>query len=219
MPESPRPLTTAVTPSGVLQLVRAAAQRGLLDDVESLASGLEHAGWRRDTHGGWWTYEHDPAWTLGSSVDPAGFSAFATGADDLVAAAADEVASHLSGGWHRRTGRGRAGRLRRSALAGRSGQRGAVLHPTKTVQLPHKTIEVPCSLQLAASRPDAPSDWQPPDHERSRRVVREGSALRRWYLAAQEDLPDDVVQALALDEDPSVVAALEAGARQRGQWR
>ena len=50
-------------------------------------------------------------------------------------------------------------------------------------------------------------------------MVREGSVPRRWYLAAQEDLPDDVVQALTLDEDPAVEAALEAGARQRRQWR
>jgi len=219
MPESPQPLTTPATPTGVLELLEAAVQRGLLDDAESLASGLERAGWRRDTQGGWWTYEHDPAWTVGSSVDPAGFSAFATGPDEVVAAAADEVASHLSGGGVD----GLVG-VDLDDLGARLWQAGAVsvelyFSPAKTVELPHKSIEVQCVLQLAASRLDAPSDWQPPDHERSRRVVREGSALRRWYLAAQEDLPDDVVQALALDEDPAVVAALEVSARQRGQWR
>lgn len=219
MPESPHPLTNPAPPTGVLQLIEEAAHRGLLEDAKSLASGIERAGWYRNTHGGWWTYEPDPAWRLGSTIDPADVSIFATGSDAVVTAAADQVASHLTVGGVEGLVGGEADELGVRSWRGSAVSVDLYFSPTKIVDFPGKEIEIPCCLQLALARQDVPSDRQPSDHERSRRLARSGTPMQRWYLAAQDDLPVDVVQALALDDEPSVVAALEAGARQREHWR
>ncbi|MBC3761824.1 hypothetical protein ACUN7V_17115 [Quadrisphaera oryzae] len=219
MPESPHPLTNPAPPTGVMQLVEEAAHRGLLKDGDSLASGIERAGWRRDTHGGWWTYEPDPAWRLGSTIDPADVSIFATGSDAVVAAAADQVASHLTAGGVEGLVGGGADELGVRSWRGSAVSVDLYFSPTKTVDFPGKKIEIPCCLQLAVARQDAPSDRQPSDHERARRAAQSGTRMQRWYLAAQDDLPADVVQALALDDEPAVVAALKASAGQRERWR
>ncbi|MEJ5946347.1 hypothetical protein WDZ17_13700 [Pseudokineococcus basanitobsidens] len=70
---------------------------------------------------------------------------------------------------------------------------------------------------------DAPSEGRPADPARDLRVVREGSAIARWYLTGHDHLGDDVVDLLARDDDPVVVAALAARdkhrrfAREQGQ--
>jgi len=136
-----------------------------------------------------------------------------------VAAAADQIASHLTASVQQGLTTGGTDDLGVRTWQGAAVEVELSLDPTRTVDLPHKTIEMPCTLHLAVARRDVPRGGQALDQVRSHRVAREGTPLQRWNLAGQEDLPDDVVQALALDTDPAVVAALGAGSRQRQLWR
>ena len=77
---------------------------------------------------------------------------------------------------------------------------------------PHR---VPVMMQLALERADAPPEGYAPDPQCARRRATEGSAIARWYLAGEDTLPDDVVEPLAADDDPSVVTALQMNEGQR----
>ncbi|MDH6238388.1 hypothetical protein [Cryobacterium sp. CG_9.6] len=71
-------------------------------------------------------------------------------------------------------------------------------------------VRVPAHLQFAIERIDTPSEGLPRDDERALRVARTGSPVARWYLAGEDDLPDDIVELLRHDEDPAVSAAVDA---------
>ena len=198
--------------------MRAATVEELLADSESLAGGLEHAGWRRGISGGTWVCAADPAWTVQSSVHPPSLSVFARGEDVVVAEAAGRIAEHLSAP----EGHGLVPGQPDPDWRSWSAPAVAVtlyIFPTRTVGHPPHLIEMPGSLQLALERSDAPNEGLSSDPARARKVAREGSAMQRWYLAGEEDLPEDVVQVLAQDDDPEVVAALAVGARQRQAYR
>ncbi|TXR51666.1 GNAT family N-acetyltransferase [Quadrisphaera setariae] len=213
-------LTSPDVPEPVLAVLREAVVAGLLDDADSLAAGLERAGWRRGRSGGRWTCPSHPGWSVQSAEHPPSLSVFADGEHEVVAGASTRLARHLGSGG---TGRPLDHELDPDRLDWPRWTTADVevsLHLSPfpaPLPLPDhlEALAAPCSLQLAVQRTDAPPEGLPWDHERALRVARHGSPVARWYLAAQDDLTDDVVEVLRNDEDPAVVAALDDGASQR----
>ncbi|MEH3078764.1 MAG: hypothetical protein PGN11_19230 [Quadrisphaera sp.] len=213
-------LTGPGVPEPVLGILREAVVAGLLDDADSLAAGLERVGWQRGWNGGHWTCPTHREWSVQSSAHPPSLSVFADGEHEAVAGAFTFLARHLGSGG---TGRPLDHELDPDRLdwprwttadveVSLHLSRFPSLHP-----LPDRleALAAPCSLQLAVERTDAPREGLPWDHERALCLARHGSPVERWYLAAQDDLTDDVVEVLQDDDDPVVVAALEDGAHQR----
>ncbi|MGQ7352971.1 GNAT family N-acetyltransferase [Quadrisphaera oryzae] len=212
-------LTAPDVPGPVLDLLRAAVTAGLLDHADSLAAGLQQAGWVRERSGGRWTCPSHREWSVHSSAHPPRLSVFTEGEREVVHGAFTLLARHLGS-----AGPGRP--LVHQVDPDRLDWPGwttsdvevslnASSHPWAPPPEHLRALAAPCSLHLAVERRDAPRDGLPWDHERALRLARHGSRVERWYLAAQDDLTDDVVEVLGRDDDPAVVAALDDGARQR----
>ena len=206
-------------PEVVLLLLRHAVGADLLTSTESMAAALTASGWVREVGSGSWSCAADPRWSVQSAGHPPGLSVFCTGDPQHLA--------HLTRALHALLDSGGVEGLRVGAVqpgeadpgwrtwsTGRPGEQVILL---LHVGEQHRVNEhqVPALLILEVERADTPHEGLPPDPERARRLAREGSATTRWYLAGEDHLPEDVVDLLAADEDPAVVAALEANEGRR----
>ncbi|MBC3762016.1 hypothetical protein ACUN7V_12445 [Quadrisphaera oryzae] len=213
---------TSAASAVVLDLVRAAADDGLLDDVGSLADGLTVRGWRRHRRGGVWVLDHPSDLTTWTSLTPPTLSVHLGSADDDAARAAladmlvrlEEVlgvppqrdASHepdqFSAFWAPEEVPG----LHVSAT----------LHPAASALVRNGDDTAPEAwLQVQVLREGGAGEADEHDPERARRLAREGTAVERWYLAGQRALPPDAVAALEEDDDPLVVSAVHGHAHIR----
>ncbi|NAZ75976.1 hypothetical protein GTQ99_11210 [Kineococcus sp. T13] len=202
-------------PEAVLLLLERAVGGDLLGGgVEAMAAALAATGWVRGVGSGSWSCAADPSWSVQSAGLAPGLSVVCTGGPaDLL---------HLTGALRALLDSGRAGAVRpgepdpdwRTWSAGRAGEEVVLLLHVGEEHRVNRHL-VPALLVLEVERADTPHAGLAPDPERARRLAREGSATTRWYLAGEDHLPEDVVALLAADEDPAVVAALEAGAGRR----
>lgn len=208
----------------------AAAVSGfLLDDVESLAAALAGAGWKRGIHGGQWIRVGAPAWSAFSLPRPPCVSFFFTDDDaEAVLLTARRIACRIDESAGLEPAGVRPGWITGSLDEWRTAdeddpsmdEASWVGGPVRISLFPQPgrrrgRVQMPPDLQLAIERRDAPADGLPRDDDHSRRVAETGSPIARWHLAGDDALPDDVVDRLAGDDDPAVVAALAANARQR----
>lgn len=197
-------------PVGVEGLLQRAVQSEVLGSVESMALVLSETGWARGLRSGSWSYVVDPLWSVESAGHPPALSIFVRGSDALQ--------ERWTASLHALLNSGQMGPLCR-AEARWSWNRWFAGDIEISVSLsrqkwlgPHR---VPAMMQLAVERADAPPEGLAPDPECARRRATEGSSTARWYLAGEDILPDDVVELLAADDDPSVVVALQLNEEQR----
>ncbi|NIZ89868.1 hypothetical protein [Kineococcus rubinsiae] len=200
----------ADVPAGVLLLLRDAVGGRLLTDADGMAAVLTAAGWVRGTVGGSWACVEDPSWTVESVAHPPGLSVFTVGWDHDVARAVTRLGARLDAGEAGLVPGGEPDAEWRRWSAG-----AALVLLQHARQRWWGTRLAPAMLQLAVQPAGAEHEAPAPDPERARRVARAGSPVARWYLAGDATLPDDVVDLLAADDDPLVVAALTAGEGQR----
>lgn len=213
----------------VLSVMRTAVSDGLLSDADSLAAGIEAAGWLRAVDGGHWYCPDAPSWALLSSDHAPNLAVFLTDEDaSVVFTTGQELARRLdqnedlhqteSGAgwpawslddprWTQRNGLGAdwvmwdGGPARMSLIVQPAYQPGRHRSP------PH--------LHFQIERLDTPAEGLPADPDRARRIATSGSPVARWYLAGEADLPEDVIDTLRHDSDPAVVAAIESGEKYR----
>jgi hypothetical protein len=226
----------------VLSVTRKAVSDNLLSDANSLAAGIEAAGWVRAVDGGHWYCPDEPSWSLLSSDHAPNLAFFLTDEDAAaVFTTGQELArrldqnedlhQHESGPdwptwslddprWTERTGLGpdwvmwEGGPARISLIVQPAHQPGRHRAP------PH--------LHFQIERLDTPSEGLLADPDRARHIATSGSAVARWYLAGETDLPEDVIDVLHRDPDPAVVAAVVSGkkfwtmhaaAQEHTRWR
>lgn len=210
-------------PEAVHALLDAADANGLLRDGESLAAGLVEAGWTPEVESG--RFGSD-GWDLLASAWAPSVSVFFEGDTASVRARALAVASVLRtttgalrtegpdwSGWAVDDGRWDAHEI--DWLEGTA--RGVVIHLYTAGETEAGPGTLPAHLHLSLARADTPSEGLPRDDERSRRVVREGSVVERWFLVGERELPDDVIVALEDDPDSRVRAAAESERGYRGR--
>jgi hypothetical protein len=213
----------------VLSVTHSAVSGGLLSDVDSLAAGIEAAGWVRAVDGGHWYYPDEPSWSLLSSdyapnvavflTDKDAVTVFRTGQELSRRLDQDEgLRRHGSGPgwpawsqddprWSEWTGLEAAWEMWKGGPARISLNVQPAYQPG-----PHR---VPPMLHFQIERLDTPPEGLPADPDRARHVARSGSSVARWYLAGGNNVPQDVVDTLRRDEDPAVVAAVESGEKLR----
>lgn len=197
-------------PVGVVSLLQRAVSGDALARVERMALALTETGWLRGRGSGSWSYASDPSWTVESAGHPPSLSIFVRGSDDEQEEATDALHDLLDAG--------RAGLVSRAAPAwswSRWLGGGVEVSLSLSRQSWLGSRRVPAMMQLAVEPADAPAEGAAPDPQSARRIAADGSAVARWYLAGQLHLPDDVVDVLAADEDPSVVTALDLNEEQR----
>ncbi|GAB3216291.1 hypothetical protein GCM10027586_07960 [Kineococcus gypseus] len=205
-----RLLQRAVGAMGARRTEDAAVGPGVLDSVEAMAAALAETGWVRQVPSGAWAYRADPSWTVQSAAHEPIVGIFTSG--EL------ERLLHLTAALHALIESGRVGAMR----AGRA-QHGWSTWSNARVRLSLyegeeqrvNTHLVPGLVQLHIQRVDSPVHKPALDPQLARRLARDGSALTRWYLAGEDELPEDVVAVLAADREASVVAALDANAGRR----
>lgn len=213
----------------VLSVTRSAAGGKLLSDVDSLAAGIESAGWVRAVDGGHWYCPGEPAWSLLSSDHAPNLAVFLTDEDAApVFTTGQELARRLDQeeglrrrgsdpgwpSWSREdprwaewTGLGADWVMWDGGPARISLNVQPAYQPGRHRSPPH--------LHFQIERLDTPPEGLPADPERARRIIGSGSPMARWYLAGEVDLPEDVIDALRHDMDAAVVAAVESGEKFR----
>lgn len=198
------PTDEGIAPDGVFEVVRLAVQKDLLSSIESLAAGLTGSGWIRETPPGLWRHRTIPGWSVVSMDHAPNASIFFTGSDEAVSDTEMRIRGEFDGG--------AVGDLRRriedphwTIWSGGEVVISLNAEPTRR----HEQYVVPATMQLAVERSDTPAEGLAPDPERARRIARTGSPLQRWHLAAERDLPEDVIELLRQDRDPAVAAAIE----------
>lgn len=205
---------TRTVPEGVRTLLHDAVRGHLLEHVDAMAAALLQAGWTRETAGGSWSYTADPTWNVVSSDHAPHVSIFTQERHEALTQLASSIIAFVESG--------QAGPL---LPGGRdpdwrvwsSGK--AVISMNVSPERRLRTHLVPAVLHLALGRPDTPLEGLPADPRRARQLAREGSPVARWYLAGEDQLPDDVVALLATDHDPTVVVALNKNSQQRRDAR
>jgi hypothetical protein len=214
--DAPAPL-----PDAVRALLQVADADTLLRDAESLAAALTDAGWTPEVESG--RFGTDDGDLLSSAWAP-NVSVFFEGDETEVRIRAQAVASFLSSrpgrwsfrtdgddwsGWTLHDTRWTMGDwMATYPLEWRGGDVVISLYVRPDHQ-PGKVL-APANLHLAIEREDTPEDGLPRDDDRARRVLRDGSVIDRWYLAGEQELPDDVITALENDPDSRVRAAAES---------
>ena len=197
-------------PVGVVGLLQRAVQSEVLGSVESMALVLSETGWARGLRSGSWSYGADPSWSVQSAGHPPALSIFVCGSDALQ--------ERCTASLHTLLNSRQLGPLCR-AEARWSWNRWTSGDIEISVNLSHQKWigphRVPAMMQLAVERADAPPEGFAPDPQSARRRATEGSAIARWYLAGEDNLPDDVLELLAADDDTSVVTALQMNEEQR----
>lgn len=218
-------MTTDAVLDKVLSVTRGAVGEGLLSDVDSLSAGIEAAGWVRAVEGGRWLCPDEPSWSLWPSGHAPNLAVFFEDEDAAVVFTTGQKLSRLldhDQGLHRQGldpgwPAWSPDDLRWTQWTGLEADwvmwDGGPARISLNVRPAHQLgrIRVAPHLHFQIERLDTPSEGLPPDHDRARRITRSGSSLARWYLAGEADLPEDVVNALSRDGDPTVVAAVEAG--------
>ncbi|MDF2990355.1 MAG: hypothetical protein K0S37_869 [Microbacterium sp.] len=208
-------------PEAVGALLDAADADTLLSDAESLAEGLAGAGWTPEVESGRFGADE---WDLLSSAWAPNVSVFFEGGEVEVRARAQAMASVLSARPERWVFRTDGDDWSSWTLDDPRWSEGDVMaadplewHGSGVVVSLYVRPEVqpgkvlaPANLHLAIERADTPPEGLPPDDDRARRVLREGSVVDRWYLAGEHDLPGDVIAALEADPDSRVRAAAES---------
>lgn len=215
-------MTTDLVPDAVRALLEAADADTLLRDAEGLVEGLTDAGWTPEVESGRFGIDD---WDLLSSAWAPSASVFFESDETEVRVRAQAVASFLSSrpdrwafhaegddwsGWAIDDPRWAQGDWMATHPLEWHG-RGVVVSLYVRPDYQPGRVLAPSNLHLAIERADTPADGLPRDDERSRRVVREGSVVDRWYLAGEHELPDDVITALENDADSRVRAAAESG--------
>ncbi|WP_432572622.1 hypothetical protein [Kineococcus sp. SYSU DK005] len=217
-------------PQGVLLLLQRATGAGLLSSVEAMATALTETGWVRGTTSGSWSCAADASWTVQSADHAPNLSIFRQGNDqqeyERLLHLADALRALIDAA---EVAAVRPGEPDADWSTWSGGEVVLMLNVTPQRQLdaPGKSGEpgryrLPALLHLALERADTPAQGLPFDLARAHRLARQGSAIARWYLAGEDLLPEDVVALLAADEDPAVVAALNANEEHRRseqQWR
>lgn len=213
----------------VLSVTRAAVSGGLLSDADSLAAGIEAAGWVRAVDGGHWYCPDEPSWSLLSSDHAPNLAVFLTEEDAAaVFTTGQELARrldqneglHLDGSdtgwpaWSREDPRWAEWSGHEADWVMWDGGPARISLSVQPAYQPDRH-RVPPHLHFQIGRLDTPPEGLPADPDRARRIVDSGSPVARWYLAGESELPVDVIDALRRDSDPAVVAALESGATYR----
>ena len=197
-------------PVGVVGLLQRAVQSEVLVTVESMALVLSETGWARGLRSGSWSYGVDPSWSVESAGHPPALSIFVRGNDGQQERWTESLHALLNSG--------RVGPLRRAEPVwswSRWFAGDVEISVSLSPQSWHGAHRIPAMMQLAVERADAPPEGLAPDPQSARRTATEGSAIARWYLAGEDTLPDEVVEMLAADDDPSVVTAVQMNEEQR----
>jgi hypothetical protein len=197
-------------PVGVVGLLQRAVQSEVLVTVESMALVLSETGWARGLRSGSWSYGADPSWSVESAGHPPALSIFVRGNDGQQERWTESLHALLNSG--------RVGPLRRAEPVwswSRWFAGDVEISVSLSPQSWHGAHRIPAMMQLAVERADAPPEGLAPDPQSARRTATEGSAIARWYLAGEDTLPDEVVEMLAADDDPSVVTAVQMNEEQR----
>lgn len=212
------------TVNAVVAITNAATQSDLLDEGDALAAGVHATGWIRGVQGGWWLRPAQPSWSLLSSEHPVGFAIFFEDENPaIVFATAQDIARRIDAEvpgvereaespdwstwalddprWDEEWDGGGPDWVNWGG-----GQARVALNVDPERQLGRFRVRPHLHLQI--ERTDTPHEGLPADDERSRRVTREGTPIARWHLAAQQQLPIDVIDALTLDDDPAIVVAI-----------
>lgn len=208
-------------PDAVRALLDAADADTLLRDADGLAAGLSGAGWAPEVESGRFGID---GWDLLSSAWAPNASVFFEGDETEVRERAQALASFLSArperwtfrtegddwsGWAIEDARWSEGDwTATSPLEWHGG--GVVVSLYVHPDYRPGAVLARSNLHLAMGRADTPADGLPRDDDRSRRVVRDGSVVDRWYLAGEQELPEDVIVALENDPDSRVRAAAES---------
>ena len=222
-------MTTDAVLDKVLSLSHSAVVGHLLSDADSLAAEIGATGWIRSIDGGHWHCPDEPPWSLLSSNHAPNLAVFLTDEDAATVFTAGQdlarrldrlagVSRHGIGPgwptwslddprWAEWNGLGPDWVMWSGGPARISLNVSPAYQPGRYRAPPH--------LHFQIERLDTPSEGLPVDHDRARRIVRSGSPVARWYLAAKNDLPQDVINALQRDEDTAVVAAVESGEKFR----
>lgn len=206
---------TVELPEAVLALLAADANTLLLDG-ESLAAGLTDAGWTPEVESGRFSAE---GWDLLSSAWAPSVSVFFDGDTASVRERALAVASALRAmttefrtegpDWSTWTVDDKRWNTEEIDWLQGAG-RGVVVSLYTAGETSLGPHSLPAHLHLSIARADTPSEGLPRDDDRSRRVLREGSVIDRWFLAGERELPDDVIAALEDDPDSRVRAAADS---------
>lgn len=213
----------------ILAMTHSAVRGKLLADVDSLAIGIEAAGWARAVDGGHWYCPGEPAWSLLSSDHAPNLAVFLTDDDaTTVFRTGQDLARRLDRAeglrrhgpdprwpswspddprWAEWTGLGADWVMWDGGPARISLNVRPAHQPGRHYSPPH--------LHFQIGRLDTPSEGLPADPERARHTVNSGSTVARWYLAGEVDLPEDIVNILRRDPDAAVVAAVESGQKFR----
>jgi len=197
-------------PVGVVGLLQRAVQSEVLGSVESMALVLSETGWARGLRSGSWSYGADPSWSVESAGHPPALSIFVRGNDGQQERWTESLHALLNSG--------RVGPLRRTEPVwswSRWFAGDVEISVSLSPQSWHGAHRIPAMMQLAVERADAPPEGLAPDPQSARCRATEGSAIARWYLAGEDNLPDDVLELLAADDDTSVVTALQMNEEQR----
>jgi len=197
-------------PVGVVGLLQRAVQSEVLGSVESMALVLSETGWARGLRSGSWSYGADPSWSVESAGHPPALSIFVRDNDGQQERWTESLHALLNSG--------RVGPLRRAEPVwswSRWFAGDVEISVSLSPQSWHGAHRIPAMMQLAVERADAPPEGLVPDPQSARRTATEGSAIARWYLAGEDTLPDEVVEMLAADDDPSVVTAVQMNEEQR----
>lgn len=214
----------------VLSVVRAGAHENLLADVDSLAGGIEAAGWVRAVGGGWWVCPGEPAWSLLSSDYAPNLAVFFVDEDPATVFAIGQAIARrldrpdegltrhgLDPGWpswsHDDVRWAEWDGLGADWVMWDGGPARFSLNVRPSYQ-PGRVRDPP-NLHFQIERIDTPPEGLPVDVKRARRIAQSGSPTARWYLAGELELPEDVIDALRQDREVAVVAAIEAGEEMR----
>lgn len=205
--------STAVTSATVVAL--ALARRSWV--IASRQVGGRGIGWQRRGGDDEAAGSDVSGWTSNQIVDGPVLDRLASGSHSpsvsVFFSEQDEVVLNVADRLRDQLDRGEAGYLQRTIHAPHwtiwaGGEVVVSLNATPARQ--HAQFVVRAMLQLAIERNDTPAEGLPPDPDRVRRIALSGTPLQRWYLAAERDLPDDVIAMLRDDNDPDVSAAMNA---------
>lgn len=145
-------------PSGVVELLRRAAQSEVLGTVESMALVLSETGWARGLRSGSWSFVADPSWSVESAGHPPALSIFDRG-DDV-------QQERWTESLHALLNSGQVGPLRRAEPVwswSRWFAGDVEISVSLSPQSWHGAHRIPAMMQLAVERADAPAEGLAPD--------------------------------------------------------
>lgn len=211
--------------SAVMAVARAAVNGDLLADVDSLSRAVRDAGWTQGVEGGCWYLPGAREWSLLSSARPPSLAVFYDAhLEQTVYEFAHELVRRFE--WACDLERcslsewpdGSLDFPRRKpgivlAVDWMRWQSGpAALSLTVWPSRAHERPRTSATLHFQLERLTSPSRGEADGVDLDRCVAEWGSDDARWHLAGATELSDDVVVLLEGDSNPTVVAAVRAGA-------